>query len=522
MQTWIQNCTILDGSGAPPFTGSVGIAHGKLIVLRGVTQARLSADEWIDGTGRTVVPGLIDAHSHGDLTLRSRYATMSKLSQGITTQLAGQCGVSMFPARDSEPETFARFVSGIAPYPDLSETLCCCESAGTFLSWLDGLNQPICTHLFVGHGALRLWAMGYENRKPDAMELTRMCDMLRRCIREGALGLSTGLVYAPSCYADNDELLALLHVVAEEGGFYACHPRNESDDCVAARRESLALAKAAGVPLCLSHLKAAGRDNWGKVNQMLEDVDRALDGGQRVLIDCYPYMAGCTALNVSIPPRYFTHGLTGLVAALQSPAERAVIREELLRRSDYDNYIYNSGGFSGTFVSSCPVDHSADGMLLSDYAARMDVDPFDAYCDLLIRNGGLGLGVYFHMSQKDVTRIFRHPLCAVGTDGLIGRAGDNPHPRAFGTMARAYGLMVREQAFATPEQAIHKMSGLVADWFGLSGKGFVRDGYDADILLLDLDRFADTATYASGSGLCTGIARVYCMGNCVYREGDVL
>lgn len=523
MQTWIQNCRIIDGSGAAAYRGSVGVGDdGKLTVLHGVSSQRLMAKEWIDGAGMTVTPGFIDAHSHGDLTLCSRYATMSKLSQGITTQFAGQCGVSLFPSNLHDRAGLMQFASGIATHPELPEDLRCCESAEPFIDWMNALHNPVHTRLFVGHGALRRTVMGYKKRKPDEIELQRMCQLLRNCLRGGAIGLSAGQVYAPSCYADNDELLALLRVVAEEGGFFACHPRNEADTCVEARRESIRLAATANVPLCLSHLKAAGRDNWGKPAQMLADVDRAVASGQKILIDCYPYMAGCTALNVSIPPQYFTHGLDGLVRALGSKTERDAMREQMSHPSGYDNYIYNSGGFSGVFVSSCPVDHSAEGMFLSDYAAQRGVDAFDAYCDLLIRNNGLGLGVYFHMSEDDVAGIFRHPLCAVGTDGLLGAANENPHPRAFGTMARAYDLMVRQKAFASPEQAINKMTGLTADWFGLASKGHVQDGFDADILVLDLDRFADHATYADGRAQCSGILRVYSGGTCVYQEGDAI
>lgn len=519
MEILIKNVQMIDGSGAPAFNGSVGMEHGRLRIFRGA-QAPAAA-RVVDGTGLTAVPGFLDAHSHGDLTMCTPYATASKISQGITTQVAGQCGVSMFPCAPGDLEQLRRFVSGIAPYPEMPDDAAACESAGTFFAWLDTLDNPVTTRCFVGHGSLRRWAMGYANRRPDAGELKRMQDMLRRCLREGALGLSTGLVYAPSCYADYDELLALLRVVHEEGGFYATHPRNEADTVIEARAESIRLAEEAEVLLCVSHLKAAGRANWGKPRQVLEMLDRAAEQGLELLIDCYPYAAGNTALNVSIPPRYFKDGLPGLVGALQSPTEREVIREEMSRPSNYDNYVYNSGGFSGVYVSSCPVFHDAEGMRITEYAEKTGQDPFDAYCDILIRNGGLGLGIYFHMDENDVAEVLRHPLCAVGTDGLVGLPSENPHPRSFGTMARAYRLMVAERAFCTPEQAIHKMTGLAAEKLRLAGKGFLREGYDADVLLLDLDAFCDTATYADGNGRCAGIRAVFCGGKEIDLGGYV-
>ena len=510
MDVLIQNCTIIDGTGAPQFKGSVGFRLGKMTVFRGGELP--GANTVVDATGLTLLPGLIDAHSHGDLTLISPYATASKLSQGITTQIAGQCGVSLFPAAVAEPGVFSRFISGIAPYPDLPEDLSRLSDAAGFQTWVESLDHPLTTKSFVGHGSLRLWAMGYENRKPDAGELKRMQQMLRRCVRQGALGLSTGQVYAPSCYADNDEIRALLRVLKEEGGTYANHPRNEGNTVVEARAETLRLAQETGVSLCVSHLKAAGRQNWGKPHTMLQAIDQAAQSGLRVLIDSYPYTAGCTSLNVSVPPRYFTRGMSSLVEALQSASEREVIREEMGRRSDYDNFVYNCGGFGGVFVSSCPIDHSAEGMFLTDYAAKLGVDPFDAYCDLLIRNNGLGLGIYFHMDENDVLEILSHPLCVIGTDGLIGKPGENPHPRAFGTMAHAFDWLVRKQQLLSAEQAIRKMSGQVAEFLHLETKGRIKDGMDADALLVDLDQFADTATYQAGDGICKGIRAIYVNG----------
>jgi len=336
-----------------------------------------------------------------------------------------------------------------------------------------------------------------------------MKTMLRRCIREGALGLSTGLVYAPSCYADNDEILALLRVVHEEGGIYANHPRNEGDRVIEARAETMQLAMEADVPLCISHMKAAGRQNWGKPHEMLRQIDRAVEHGLRAIIDSYPYTAGCTSLNVSIPPRYFARGMQGLLDALQNPTEREIIREEIGRISDYDNYVYNSGGFSGVYVASCPIDHSAEGMFITDYAEKAGLTPFDAFCDILIRNNGLGLGIYFHMSEDDVCEILTHPLCVLGTDGLIGKAGENPHPRAFGATAHAYDLLVRKKKLLSPEALFRKMSGQAAEFFGLSGKGRIADGMDADVLLIDLDKFQDTATYQNGSSLTQGIEKIF-------------
>jgi N-acyl-D-amino-acid deacylase len=242
---------------------------------------------------------------------------------------------------------------------------------------------------------------------------------------------------------------------------------------------------------------------------MLVQLDRAVESGLRAMIDCYPYTAGCTSLNVSIPPRYFARGMKGLVEALQDPRERERVQSEMVRISDYDNYVFNSGGFAGVYVSSCPIDHRAEGMFITEYAQKAGMEPFDAFCDILIRNHGLGLGIYFHMSEDDMFEILTHPLCVLGTDGLIGKPNENPHPRAFGSTARAYDLLVRQKTLLSAEAMIHKMTGQTADFLGLSQKGRIADGADADALLIDLDQFCDTATYQNGSSLTQGIKKIF-------------
>ena len=520
MDTLIKNVTVIDGSGEPAFRGAVGMEKGKLKVFHGDT-GDLSAKEIVDGTGLFVVPGFIDTHSHGDLTLSSVYPTASKITQGITTQVAGHCGTSMFPCVQDE-QSFAeykKFVSAIAPHPDMPEHFTFCESAKGFYDWQASLDTPVTTYSFVGHGSLRLWAMGYANRKPDSTELKRMQDMLRRCIREGALGLSTGLVYVPSRYADNEELLALMQVLKEEGGIYANHPRNEADTGVEARRETLDLVKQAGVPLNVSHLKIAGKDNWGKTKILIEDIDRALQDGVDLIIDSYPYLAGATSLNVSIPPKYLNGGMEGLCKALEDPEACRDMEKQISGKTpDYENYIYNSGGYSGVFVSSCPTFHDADGMRITEYAEKIGTSPFEAYRQILLKNGGSGLGIYFHMCEDDMLRILSHPLCAIGTDGLIGEPGENIHPRVFGTMPRAYHVLTDELHICSKEEAIRRMTGLPAEKLGLSGKGFLRDGYDADILLIDLDNFRDNSTYAKGYLRSSGIRDIWTGGKKVNME----
>ncbi len=519
MELLFRNCSVIDGTNAPAFLGSVGFDKGKLRVFRGENETLPPAQKVVDARGYTLVPGMIDAHSHGDLMSASAYAERAKLSQGFTTQIAGQCGISMFPCADTRAADFTRFVTGYAPHPDLPSDVTILKSAKDYFQWLASLGTRVNTKTFVGHGALRLAVMGYANRAPDAGELLAMQKLLRQCMREGAIGLSVGLVYAPSEYAKNDELLALLRVVSEEGGFFACHPRSEADFVEEARRESLLLAKEAGVPLCMSHMKAAGRQNWGKPHAILAEAERFANDGTPVLMDVYPYYAGCTSLNISIPPRYFSRGVSSLVEALADPHERAVIREEMSHPSNYENFVIHCGGFGGVLVSSCPVMHDAEGIYVSEYAEKKGIDPYDAYFDILLQNGGYGIGTYFHTNPDDTLEILRHPLCVVGTDGLLGAETETPHPRCFGSTARAYRLLVKEKQVCSPETVFHKLSGQTADFFGLNNKGVIESGRDADAVLLDLNEFCDTATYQNGNSPSRGVIGVYVGGERVYGAG---
>ena len=353
----IENCTVIDGTGAKAYTGNVGIANGRL------TLNKAPARTVIDGRGLTLLPGFIDAHSHGDL-VHNDFSALSKLSQGITTEACGQCGVSMWPM--AEEAVHSRFAAGICPHPVLPPQGAR-ERFSDYLKYIDGSSRLNCA-MFVGHGALRLAVMGYDPAKPSAAQLNSMKALLREAMQGGALGLSTGLVYTPNRYACADEVIALLAPVRELGGIYATHVRNEGDSVIEAEQEALYIAKQARMPLWISHLKAAGRQNWGKPGRILELFDSAIAGGMSLTVDCYPYLAGMTSLNVSIPPRFMEGGADALSARLNDPAVVNAIRAEIAVQAGYDNYVFNSGGFGGVMVGSCPYFHAAEGMFISDYA----------------------------------------------------------------------------------------------------------------------------------------------------------
>lgn len=519
-QLCIYNANIIDGTGRPAFQGSVGVSQGCITFVHQGQGAPLTAPEMLDAKGLTLCPGFIDAHSHGDLMLESDFSSLSKLSQGITTQVAGQCGVSMCPGDPERLEEFARFVSGIAPYPTLPKNPAVIADFDSYARYIEGLSLPLNVALFTGHGALRLWAMGYDDAVPTSAQLDRMKGMLRECIQAGSLGLSTGLVYAPGCYGQEEELAALLKAARTEGGLYATHVRDEADGLVEAEREAVRIALRADIPLFISHFKAAGRQNWGKPRQVMQDIfDPAIAKGLLLTVDHYPFLAGMTSLNVSIPPRFRKDGMAALVRHLGDPVALAKMRAEMAEPNGYDNYIYNSGGFDGVLVSSCPYFHDAEGMTVAAYAQRTGQEPFDAYVDILRRNEGLGLGVYFHMCEQDLLAIAKYPHSIIGTDGLLGRPNENGHPRAFASFIRAVEYYVLEKKLFSLEEMIRRMSGLPADRLGLYGKGIIAAGMDADLVLMDVSNLRACANYTDSNQVCQGIEKVFIAGEVAYAKG---
>ncbi len=518
----VHNANIIDGTGKPAFRGSVGVAGGRIAFVQAGQGPLPRASAMLDAKGKTLCPGFIDAHSHGDLMLESDFSALSKLSQGITTQVAGQCGISMCPADGERMEKFMGFVSGIAPYPTVPKTASALASFDAYARYIEDLDLPLNVALFTGHGALRLWAMGYDASAPTPVQLERMGAMLRECIQAGSLGLSTGLVYAPGCYGQEAEITALLRAARIEGGIYATHVRDESDGLIFAEEEAVRSAQAADIPLFISHFKAAGRQNWGKPRRVLKEVfDPAVARGLELTVDHYPYLAGMTSLNVSIPPRFHKDGMEALLRHLEDPADLGMIRSEMERPSGYDNYIYNSGGFDGALVSSCPIFREAEGMTIAAYAEKTGQEPFDAYVDILRKNKGLGLGVYFHMCEEDLLAIAQYPHTVIGTDGLLGRPDENGHPRAFASFIRAVEYYVFEKKLFSLEEMIRRMSGLPADRLGLYGKGIIATGMDADLVLLDLCGLKARADYINSNQTCLGVEKVFVAGQTAYEAGKL-
>ncbi len=506
-----RNARIIDGSGKPAYAGNVGIRNDKLIV----NPENEGASEIVDASGYCLSPGFIDAHSHGDMILGTKDAHLFKTTQGVTTEIVGQCGLSMAPAMPENLEAIQNMLSeGTIWFPkDMNNW----SSFARYLEYADQQRLTANAKMYIGHTALRIAVMGMANRPSTDRELDAMKGILREAMEAGAAGFSTGLIYTPSCYAEEREIIELAKVIEPFDGIYASHMRNEANFIVDAVRETINVGRQAGVRVDISHHKMLGRPNWGKQKETLRLIHEANDEGIRVCCDQYPYTRNMTTLNACIPPWYFENGFAALTAKLANPAFREQLRREMEDPGTaYDNYYLNAGGWGGIYVYFASKTPEAEGRFISDYAHMIGKDPWTAFFDLCQDNNCETGGVFSSMCDEDVCEIIRDPYCIVGSDGITRCWEEKGHPRASGTFPHAISYFVKEKHILTLEQVIRKMTGQTADFLLVKNKGYIRDGYDADLVLFDYDALRDTATYDRPNSITEGIKGVYVGGKLVY------
>ena len=509
----IKNAKIIDGTGKPAYEGCLGIADGKLVFASGSEEAA----QIIDAAGRYVSPGWIDAHSHGDLILGSEDAHLFKTTQGVTTEMTGQCGLSMAPAVPENLDAIQNMLSmGTTWFPEDMKNW---SSFARYLEYADKQKLTANAKMYIGHSTLRIAVMGMDNRPATERELDRMKGILREAMEDGAAGFSTGLIYTPSCYAEEKEIIELAKVIEPFGGIYASHMRDEANFIVDAVKETINVGRQAGVRVDISHHKMLGKPNWGKQKETLRLIHEANDEGISVICDQYPYTRNMTTLNACMPPWYFENGFASMTDKLRDPAFREKLKAEMEDpATPYDNYYLNAGGWGGVYVYSSSKTPLAEGRYITEYAEMVGKDPWTAFFDLCVENNCSTGGVYSSMCDEDVCEIIRDPYCIIGSDGLTRSWKEKGHPRASGTFPHAITYFVKEKGILTLEQAINKMTGLTADYLRIKNKGFIREGYDADLVIFDFDKLQDTATYSNSNSITEGIDYVFVNGVLVYKD----
>ena len=507
----LRNGTIIDGSGGAGVEGDVAIANGRIVAVGRSLRDRGS--EEIDARGLVVGPGFIDIHSHADGTLFDDPRAESVIRQGVTTVIVGQDGGSRGPSRD-DPSARAqvrRSLRAQGPFASL----------GDFLATVDALPSAVNVASMVGLGTVRGVVVGDDDRPATAAELDRMRSLVSAAIANGACGASSGLEYVPGAFASRDELAALCQPLAVARLPYATHMRNEDDRLIESIDESIAVARAAGCPLQVSHLKTQGPRNWPKIDAALDRLERARTSGLDVAFDRYPYVAYQTGLTNLFPAWSRDGGTPRFLARLRDTATASRIRDEALAK------VALIGGWDNVQITSVgsDADRGAEGQRLGAWAKASDRDPYEAAIGLLERSGGDVGMVGFAMSEDNIARFLAHPLGMVCSDGGAfategaARRG-HPHPRSLGSFPRVLGRYVRERRALSLEDAVRKMSAFPASRVRLTDRGMVREGFAADVVVFDPATVTDRATFEQPFQYPEGIRVVIVNGVIALRDGE--
>jgi len=516
----IRNGRVVDGAGNPWIYADVGIS-GDRIVLVGRAPANAKARRVIDAKGLIVAPGFIDMLEQSEWNLLIDKQAVSKLTQGITTGITGEGG-SIAPQNNqtlADRRDFLEHYHLKVDWTDLDGYFRRLEKQGA------GINLAT----YVGATQVRRYVIGSVDRAPTDDELTRMQQLVEQAMRQGAMGVSTSLIYAPAAYAKTDELIALAKAASKYGGIYASHIRNEADHEMEALDEAFRIGREANISVEIWHLKVSGRQNWGKMPSVIAAIENARASGLDVTANQYPYPASGTSLGATIPPKYHEGGSDAFVNRLKDPQVRAAIRQELTGAAgNAENMWRGTGGPQGILVSSVldPALKHYEGRTIAQIAADEQKDPLDALIDLVAAGKDHVGAVYFTMSEDDVKFAMQQPFVSVGTDaGAVNFQGplseSKVHPRAYGSFARILGRYVREQHLLTLEQAIRKFTSLAAQRVGLRERGLLRAGYFADVTIFDPVTVHDVATFEDPHHPSVGIEYVIVNGVISLEHGKV-
>lgn len=508
--TVFQNATIVDGTGRAPYVTDVGVVEGRIALVGDLTER--DAGQRVECAGKALAPGFIDVHSHSDELWLALPRCDGKIAQGVTTEIGGNCGFSVAPldgpGYDRVRASCAR-VGLDAEWRSLDEFLRLVERNGVALN----------VATLVGLGTTRQTVSGDSERVLEPQEIVTQARAVADACEQGAIGVSSGLIYPPSRYAGRDELIAMAIAAREAGApIYASHIRNEGDALIEAVDEALDIGFAAGVTVQCSHHKAQGKANWGKVHQSLERIERARARGLGAYCDVYPYVASWTELATILPADVRFGGIEKTLERLNDPETATAIALALAMKPTDE--------WHGIMVTEVGSQKNAElaGMRMDDVASLWRTSPANAAIALL-REERLEVGaVFFRMTEDDVATVLSADFCCVGSDASV-RALDGPtargvpHPRTFGTFPRIFGRFVRERETLDLAQAVRRMTSLPAEIFGLRDRGSIEPGKFADLVLFDPKRIRDRATYEDPYHFPDGIHSVYVNGEAVLQDG---
>ena len=514
----ITNGHIMDGTGSPWYSGDVGIRAGKIAAIGNLSQA--ARKRTIDAAGKVVAPGFIDMLGQSEMTILVDPRLPSKIYQGITSEVTGE-GNSIAPLNDAIIHSDHKSYEYYHVTPDW-------RSFRQYFGRLEKQGIGINVASYVGATQVRRMVLGDEDTQPAPEQLEQMKKLVSEAMRDGAVGVSTSLEYAPAPFAKTEELIALAAEAAKSGGIYATHMRNESDSVLEAIDEALRIGREASIPVEIWHMKVAGKNNWGRMPEVVAKINAARAGGADVSADTYAYTAWYNDFSAFIPPWAHDGGTQKLVARLKDASTRERIRKDMLTPSrDWDNEWQEIPGPEAIMIGAVqnPALLSLQGKRLSEVAKLWNKDPIDALFDFLIQDPNTGVAV-FGMSQPDVTLALQQPWVSIDNDsegaspdGLLGQA--HPHPRAYGTFPRVLNKYVREDKALSLEDAIRKFTALPAQRMRLSDRGVLKQGMWADVVVFDAAAVRDRATFDKPNQLSEGMEYVLVNGVPVIDQGKM-
>ncbi|MBV9543056.1 MAG: amidohydrolase family protein [Chloroflexi bacterium] len=516
----IRGGTVYDGSGDEPFVGDVSVRGDRIVALERGGGGRPTVDLVVDADGLAVAPGFINMLSWATESLIADGRSQSNIRQGVTLEVFGE-GMSMGPLSDAMKAN-NRERQGDIHYEIEWTTL------REYLQYLERRGVSCNVASFVGATTLRVHEIGYDDRPPTADELQRMCQLVEQAMEDGALGVGSSLIYAPAFYADTPELKALVRAAAPFGGMYISHLRSEAARLEEAAAELIEIARDANAPAEIYHLKAAGASNFPKMASVIDMVEQARRDGLSITADVYPYTAGSTGLNATMPPWVQAGGHAAWVARLRDSAIRERLRQEMQTPAeDWENMYLLAGSPDNILLVGFRNERlkGLAGKTLAEVAAMRGTPPIDTIMDLVIEDDSRVQTIYFMIDEQNLQRAIRLPWVSFGSDAAsLAPEGvflqSSTHPRAYGCFARVLGRYVRELGLISLQEAVRKLSALPAANLKVSDRGRLESGYFADVVVFDPASVSDHATYAAPQQYATGVEHVFVNGVQVLRKGE--
>jgi len=513
----IRGGTLYDGTGKPGYRGDLAVSGDRIVALGDLPENTL-AGTVIDATGLAVCPGFINMLSWANESLIEDGRSMSDILQGVTLEVMGE-GESMGPLNDTMKPSLAARQFDI--HYDIEWS-----TLGEYLTYLERRGVSCNVASFIGAATPRVYVLGYEDRPPTDEELERMCALVDQAMQEGAMGVASSLIYAPGFYAKTDELIALCKVAASYNGLYISHIRNESYNLLEALDEFLTIVREAGIRGEIYHLKAAGEENWPKLEAAIERIEAARAAGMHVTADVYPYTAASTGLDAAMPPWVQEGGHAEWVKRLKDPAVRRKVAVEMSQRGiGWENFFHLAGP-AGSLVVGLKQDSLKvlTGKTLAEIAELWKMPPAEAVMDLVVKDDSRVQMVYFVMSEDNVRRKLSLPWVSIGSD-MESSAPEgvfllsSTHPRAYGSFAKVLGQYARDEGVMTLEEAVRRMSGLPAENLALTDRGRLAVNNFADVVVFDPAKIQDHATFEQPKQFATGVVHVVVNGTPVVTDG---